>query len=207
MKLAIVGATGRVGSVIVTEALERGHSVTAVSRNTEKLPSHAHLVAKAGDIHKPRELAAIMAGHGAIIAAFNPALPEGREGFRRLIEAVHHSGVKRFVIVGGAGSLLTSEGKRYLDSDEFNPAWRGGASATAEFLDALRGEKELDWVMLSPAAVLAPGPKTGKFRLGGDTILKDAKGESRISLGDYAVALLDEVEKPKHHRARFTLAY
>jgi putative NADH-flavin reductase len=207
MKLAIIGATGRVGQVVLNEALERGHTVTAVARNTDKLPKHAHLTAKAADIHKPGELAAVLAGHDAIIASFNPALPEGREGFKRLIEAARQSGVKRFVAVGGAGSLLTSDGRRYLDTDEFNPAWRGGAAATADFLEALRGEKELDWVMLSPAAVLEPGPRTGKFRLGGDTILKDAKGESRISLADFAMALLDEVEKPKHHRARFTLAY
>lgn len=207
MKLAIVGATGRVGSKLLTEALERGHTVTAIVRDPGKLPKHAHLVAKTGDVHKPKELAAMLAGNDAIIAAYNPGLADGVAGGRKLIEAAKGSGVKRFVVVGGAGSLMTEGGERYVDSPEFNPAWKPGALATAEFLDELRKEHELDWAMLSPAAVLSPGEKSGTYRIGGDKILKDANGESRISMGDLAHALLEEVERPKHHRARFTLAY
>lgn len=117
------------------------------------------------------------------------------------------AGVSRFLMVGGAGTLLLPSGERVIDQPGFPAEWKEGAQRTAGLLDILRGERELDWVFLSPAALLVPGERTGRYRVGKDHLLTGADGESRISLEDYAVAMLDEAERPRHHRARFTVAY
>lgn len=207
MRIALIGATGLVGTHILSESLERGHAVTAVVRNPDRLPAHPRLTAARGDATDPEALAALLAGHDAVISAFNPGADASGTGARSIIDAVGRSGVARLLVVGGAGTLEVAPGRRLLDQPDFPAQWKGGALCTADFLDRLRGEAELDWAFVSPAALLAPGARTGTYRVGGDRLLTDAAGESRISLEDYAVAMLDEIERPRHHRARFSVAY
>jgi len=207
MKIAIIGATGLVGTKIMSESLDRGHEVTAIVRNPDRLPMHPKLRAARGDATETAELASLLAGHDVVISAFNPGKDERGTGARSIIDAAKRSEVKRLLVVGGAGSLEIAPGKRLVDQPDFPAQWKDGALRTAAFLDQLRGETELDWAFLSPAAMLAPGERTGHYRIGGDQLLTDGDGESRISIEDYAVAMLDESERPQHHRKRFSVAY
>jgi putative NADH-flavin reductase len=201
--IALIGASGNVGSKILAEALNRGHTVTGIVRNPEKLPAHAGLTAKRGDVSDAKGLAALLAGHDAVISslhfsASDPVL---------LLQAVRDSGVKRYLVVGGAGSLEVAPGKALVDTPDFPAIYKGEASKGRDFLALLRGVTDLDWTFLSPSAIIAPGERTGKFRLGGDQLLVGADGQSRISQEDYAIALIDELEKPAHRQQRFTVGY
>ncbi len=207
MKIALIGATGFIGSGILSESLNRGHEVTAVVSSPEKLPTHNHLTPVKGDATDSEALTSLIDGHDVVISGFNPGKDQSGKGTRSIIEAVKRSSVKRLLVVGGAGTLEVAPGKRLVDQPDFPPEWKAGALRTAEFLDQLRAEKELNWVFLSPAAMIAPGERTGKYRAGRDQLLIGSDGQSRISIADYAVAMLDEVEHPKHERARFTVAY
>jgi len=207
VKIAIIGATGLVGTKILSESLDRGHEVTAIVRNPETLPMHPKLRAAKGDATEPAELASLVAGHDVVISAFNPGKDERGTGARSIIDAVKRAEVERLLVVGGAGSLEVAPGKRLVDQPDFPAQWKDGALRTADFLDQLRGETNLDWTFVSPAAMLAPGERTGHYRVGGDQFMTDSDGESRISLEDYAVAMLDEAERPQHHRKRFSVAY
>jgi putative NADH-flavin reductase len=213
MKIALIGATGFVGSAILKEALDRGHEVTAIVRHPEKLSPHPKLHAARGDVYNIEEVARLVGGHDAVISAFNPGWtnPEIYEqqikGTKAIIAGVKKAGIKRLLFVGGAGSLEVKPGIQSVDLPEFPKEWKQGALATREALNLLRQEPELDWSFLSPSADLSPGQRTGKFRLGKDELLKDANGQSRISTQDYAMAMLDEVEKPAHVRQRFTVGY
>jgi uncharacterized protein len=202
MKVAVVGASGRGGSRIVEELVRRGHHVTAIARNTEKIPTGANVTAKKGDVHDAG-LADLLKGHDAVISAvrFIQSDPE------LLIGAVKKSGVKRYLVMGGAGSLEVAPGKKLIDTPQFPDAAKPEASKGGIFLDRLRQEKDLDWSFLSPSALIEIGERTGKFRLGGDQLLTDANGKSRITFEDFAIALVDEVEKPAHIRKRFTVGY
>ena len=142
-----------------------------------------------------------------VISAFNPGNDESGTGTGSIIDAVKRSGAKRLLVVGGAGSLEVAPGKRLVDQPDFPAQWKDGALRTAAFLDQLVNEGRLDWTFVSPAAMLAPGERTGNYRVGGSQLLTDSDGESRISLEDYAVAMLDEIERPQHHRNRFSVAY
>jgi putative NADH-flavin reductase len=207
VKIAIIGATGLVGTKILSESLDRGHEVTAIVRNPETLPMHPKLRAAKGDATEPAKLASLVAGHDVVISAFNPGKDERGTGARSIIDAVKRAEVERLLVVGGAGSLEVAPGKRLVDQPDFPAQWKDGALRTADFLDQLRGETELDWAFVSPAAMLAPGERTGHYRVGGDQFMTDNDGESRISLEDYAVAMLDEAERPQHHCKRFSVAY
>ncbi|WP_375454301.1 NAD(P)-dependent oxidoreductase [uncultured Methylobacterium sp.] len=207
MRIAIIGATGLVGTKILSESLDRGHAVTAIVRSPDKLPTRPRLTAARGDATDPAGLAALVAGHDAVISAFNPGADASGTGARSIIDALKRAGVARLLVVGGAGTLEVAPGRRLVDQPDFPAQWKGGALCTADFLDRLRGETGLDWAFVSPAALLAPGERTGHYRVGGDRLLTDADGESRISLEDYAVAMLDEIERPRHHRTRFSVAY
>ncbi len=214
MKVALIGATGFVGSQLLSEALDRGHQVTAIVRRTERLPAHQNLTAKQADIMDTDALADLLAGHEAVIAAYNPDRETPGDVYERMvagaksiIEATKKAGVKRLLVVGGAGSLEVAPGQQMLDQPGFPEDWKAGASGTRQFLYLLKEEKDLDWTFLSPAAVLQPGERTGKFRLGGDQLMVDAEGQCRISTQDYAVAMIDELEEPKHTRKRFCVAY
>lgn len=208
MKIALIGATGYVGSKLLAEALARGHHVTAIVRNGSKLPPQRDALTLAQiDATDAAALAAVAAGHDLVISAFNPGVDANGNGTLAIIDGVKRAGVDRLLAVGGAGSLYLPSGQRVVDQPDFPAEWKQGALRTAAFLDQLRDEKKLDWVFLSPAAMLVPGERTGHYRAGKDQLLTDAEGESRISLQDYAVAMLDEAERPQHHRERFTVAY
>lgn len=207
MKIALIGATGFVGGGLLAEALDRGHEVTAVVLDPAKLPSHPRLKPAGTDVADTDALEAAIRGHDVVISAFNPGRDPDGVGRRSIIEAVKASGVERLVAVGGAGSLEVAPGRRLVDQPDFPVEWKEGALRTADFLQDLRAEPELDWTFVSPAAHLAPGERTGRYRVGGDRLLTDDEGESRISLPDYAMALLDEVETPRHPRRRFCVAY
>jgi hypothetical protein len=203
MKIALIGATGFIGSRILAEALQRGHQVTGIVRNPDKLPQNAGLTPQRGDVFDQAGLAKLIAGHDVVISAVHFLQSDAA----KLIGAVKQSGVARYLVVGGAGSLQIAPGQDLVDSPHFPAIYKEEASKGRDFLNLLRGETTLDWTFLSPAAIIEPGVRTGKFRLGKDELVADAKGESRISAEDYAVALIDEVEKPQHRRQRFTLAY
>jgi len=215
MNIVLIGATGYVGRAVLEEALNRGHRVTAVARNVDALPAHAGLTAKAASIGgDPAALAALLRGHEAVIASFNaggwknPNLrADTVAGYAQIVAAAKQAGVPRLLVVGGAGSLEIAPGQQVLDQPGFPDEYRGGAEAMRDVLNTLRDERELDWSFLSPAAHLVPGERTGRFRLGGDQLLVDGNGDSNISVQDYAVALIDELEQPAHSRRRFTLAY
>jgi uncharacterized protein len=203
MKIAIIGATGNVGTRLVNEALSRHHAVTAIARDTSKLTRRTGLSATLGDVTKPDALLPLLKGHDAIISSlrFQGIDPQ------QLIELARSSGVKRFLVVGGAASLEIAPGQILLDSPHFPPAYKPEASAAKAFLDALRNVKDLDWTFLSPSVFFGPGERTGKFRLADNTLLTAVDGKSSISYEDYAVAMFDEIENPKHIRARFTVGY
>ena len=213
MKIALIGATGFIGSGILREALDRGHQVTAIVRHTEKLPQHPNLVARRTDVRDAQETTAAVAGHDAVISGYSPGrdaadvYQEHIAGYRAIIDGVKESGVKRLLVVGGAGSLEVAPGAQLVDTPEFPEQWKPGSLSAREVLYLLRDEPELEWTFLSPSGMIAPGERTGQFRLGTDQLLTDAEGESRISVEDYAVAMLDELENPKHIRQRFTAGY
>jgi len=202
MKIAVIGASGNAGSRILSELTRRGHKVTGIARHPEKIAAETGVTAKKGDVYDKAGLAALIKGHDAAISAvrFSAGDP------RLLIEAVKASGVKRYFVVGGAGSLEVAPGVRLMDTPEFPSAYKAEAARGGEFLDLLRRENELEWTFLSPSAIVAPGERTGKFRLGRDQLLT-RDGNSRISWEDYAVAAVDELEKPAHIRQRFTVGY
>jgi putative NADH-flavin reductase len=203
MNIAHIGATGKVGGKILEELLRRSHKVTAISRHPEKAPPSANVTAALGDIAEPEKLAAIVKGHDAVISSA-PFLPGSSS---KLLDAIHRSGVKRYVAVGGAGSLEVAPGKLLKDSGQIPAEWLPVINEGAELLKLLRADRQLDWTFFSPAALIGPGERTGKFRLGGDQLIVGADGKSSISYDDYAIALVDEIEKPQHVRTRFTIGY
>jgi putative NADH-flavin reductase len=207
MKIVLIGATGYVGSRLLKEALSRGHHVTAIISNPGTLPADARLTTVAGDATNPQALATLVFGHDAVISAFNPKLDPDGTGTQAIIDGVRLGGVPRLLVVGGAGSLKLPSGERVVDQPDFPSEWKEGALRTARFLDQLRRETIVDWVFVSPAAELLPGVRSGQYRVGHDFLLLDDSGRSRISLEDYAVAMLDETEQPHHHRDRYTVAY
>ncbi|KRE16910.1 3-beta hydroxysteroid dehydrogenase [Bosea sp. Root381] len=203
MKVALIGATGHVGSRILAELVSRGHAVSAIVRNPEKVPAGPQVTAVKGDVFDRSGLAALLTGHDVAISAvhFSASDPS------LLIGAVKDSGVPRYLAVGGAGSLEVAPGVKLFDTPEFPALYLDEARAGGAFLDLLKAEPALNWTFLSPSALIQPGERTGTFRLGTDQLLVDAKGNSAISTEDYAVALVDELEQAKHSRRRFTVGY
>lgn len=213
MKIALIGATGFVGVALLEELLARGHQVTALSRDPAKLPARPGLTAVAADVMNQDSVAAVVKGHEAVVSAFNAgwANPNLYEDFLRGSDAItggtEQAGVKRLIVVGGAGSLYVAPGVQLVDTPEFPDQWKSGALAAREALNRLQPNRRLDWSFVSPPAHLVPGSRTGRYRLGADELMVDAEGHSTISVADYAVALVDELEKPKHSQRRFTVAY
>ncbi|MBM3115338.1 NAD(P)-dependent oxidoreductase [Jeongeupia naejangsanensis] len=212
MNIALIGATGYVGSKLLAEALARGHRVTALVQHPEKLQAHANLTGVAVKVQDTDALAAQLKGHDAVISAFsghaqNDVLGYFVDGFKSIVAATKAANVARLLVVGGAGSLEVAPGVQLVDTPEFPDQWKASALGAREALNLLRAEAALDWTLLSPSAMLQPGERTGRFRLGGDQLIVDADGNSVISVEDYAVAMIDELETPKHSRARFTVGY
>jgi putative NADH-flavin reductase len=212
MKVAIIGASGFIGSYVRDEALGRGHQVTAIVRHPEKMTvRNARLHVVKADILKS-DVEALVKGHDAVISAYSAGrsgsgiYDEQIKGYKAIISGVKKSGIKRLLVVGGASTLEVSPGVQLIDT--MNPEQiTQGMLATREMLYMLREEKELEWTFLSPAATIAPGERTGSYRVGKDKLVKNKEGESKVSTQDYAAAMLDELEKPQHIRERFTVAY
>lgn len=200
--VALIGASGNAGSRILKELSGRGHRVTAIARHPDKVAKLPGVTAVKADVFDKAGLAAALRGHDAVISAvhFTASDPQ------ILIEAVRAAGVKRYLVVGGAGSLEVAPGKLLVDQPDFPEAYKAEATKGGVFLDLLKEVTDLDWTFLSPAAMFVPGTRTGKFRLGKDQLLANAQGSS-ISFEDFAIAMVDELEKPAHTRQRFTIGY
>jgi uncharacterized protein len=203
MKIAVIGASGNAGSRITAELARRGHAVTAIARNPEKIAAQANVTAVTGDVLDQAGLAGLLAGHDAGISSVHFMASDPV----KLIGAAQESKVGRYLVVGGAGSLEIAPGSLLVDSPNFPAPYKEEASKGKLFLDALRGVDDLEWTMLSPSALFVAGERTGTFRLGEDSLLTASDGRSWISYEDYAVAMLDEIEQPKHVRRRFTVGY
>ncbi|MFE1951750.1 MULTISPECIES: NAD(P)-dependent oxidoreductase [Streptomyces] len=211
MNIVLFGATGMVGSRIAAEALARGHRVTAVSRSGgSPLPG---VTAAAADCSDPVKVGELAEGHDAVASALAPP----RDGSdptlpflalnEALVAGVRRSGVSRLVVVGGSGNLFAEPGRMLLDQPGFPDDYRGEALAHRDVLTYLRTVDDLDWTCVSPAADIAPGERTGEFRVGGDRLMTDEHGNSRISAEDYAIAFVDELERDAHSRGRMSVAY
>ncbi|GGF87791.1 3-beta hydroxysteroid dehydrogenase [Azorhizobium oxalatiphilum] len=203
MKIAVVGASGNAGASITAELSRRGHQVTAIARNPEKIAQLPGVTPVKGDAGDKAALAALIAGHDAVVSSIHFMQSDADV----LIGAVKQAGVPRYLVVGGAGSLEVAPGVKLFDVPDFPAIYLDEAKAGGVFLDRLKAEPQLDWTFLSPSALFFHGPRTGTFRLGGNALLTAADGNSSISFEDYAIALANEIETPRHARARFTVGY
>jgi uncharacterized protein len=203
MKIAVAGASGQAGSRITAELSRRGHHVTAIARNPDRIAKLPGVTAIAGDANDRAALTRLWTGHDAAISAIHFLVSDPEI----LIGAAKDSGVGRYLVVGGAGSLEVAPGVRLVATPSFPPQYKAEATKGAEFLDRLQQEKDLNWTFLSPSALFVAGERTGKFRLGTGELLTAADGRSWISFEDFAVALADEIERPAHLRRRFTVGY
>lgn len=203
MKIAVIGASGNAGSRITAELARRGHTVTAIARNPEKIAAEANVTATKGDLMDQPALTGLLAGHDAAISSVHFLASDPL----KLIGAARDSKVGRYLVVGGAGSLEVAPGVRLVTTPGFPVAYKAEAEKGAAFLDLLRAEKQLNWTFLSPSALFTAGERTGRFRLGTDQLLTADDGKSWISYEDFAVALADEIERPAHIRRRFTVGY
>ena len=201
-RIALIGASGNVGSRILKELSDRGHQVTAAARNPQNIPELPGVVPTKVDATDKRSLVDVIKGHDAVITALHFVGSDPQ----LLMDAVRGSSVKRYLVVGGAGSLLVAPGQRLLDQPNFPPQYFAEASKGAEFLEVLKKADDLEWTFLSPSAFFVPGERTGTFRVGDDYLLSTDKG-SIISFEDYAIAMVDEIESPQHIRQRFTVGY
>lgn len=199
--VALIGASGRGGSRILKELSDRGHHVTAIARNPDRISALPGVKAVTGDVFDEVGLTGLLRGHDAVVSAVHFTASDANT----LIGAVRASGVRRYVVMGGAGSLLVA-GSRLIDSPDFPEAYKAEASKGADFLELLKRGDDLDWSFVSPSAEIFEGVRTGTFRLGKDELLVGPDG-SRISFEDFAVALVDEIETPRHSRQRFTVGY
>ena len=213
--VVLIGASGFVGTAILNELLSRGHKVTAVVRNPEKINvSNSNLRIVKADVSDTDAMTEACKDKDAIISAYNPGwsnpdiYEETLRNYPLILGAAKQSEVKRLLCVGGAGTLFCAPGLRVVDSGAIPDGIMGGVKSLGEFyLNTLMHEKEIDWVFFSPAGTLEPGKRTGQFRLGKDDLIVDENGNSHISVEDYAVAMVDELENPKHHYERFTIGY
>ena len=203
MNIALAGATGNIGSRILDEALSRGHHVTGITRDPKKLSAREGLLVRKGSTTDFTGFTALLAGHDAAILS----LKWNENDIARVLEALRKSGVKRCLFVVGAGSLLRKDGRTHFDFMAEKGVQPPTSKPAAVALAAIQKVTDLDWTAISPPASIQPGKRTGKFRLGKDHLIEDDKGQSRISREDFAIAIMDEIEKPKHLRKRFTAAY
>ena len=217
MHIVLYGATGKAGSRILTELLSRGHQVTAVTRDTDKLAPNRGLTVQQGDLSHTAAMVEAIGGAEAIVSAYAPPADKPEQILavtKRLIDAVHQvsqqasssENAPRLIVVGGAGSLQVAPGVALLTTKEFPAEWRPIAEAHGKALELLR-DSSIDWTYLSPSAFFGPGERTGKFRLGQDEPLSTPDGKSVISMEDYAIALVDELEQPQRRGQRFTVGY
>jgi putative NADH-flavin reductase len=203
MKIAVAGASGRAGSEITKELSRRGHGVTAIARNPDRIAALPNVVPTRGDVRDQAGLTKLWAGHDVAVSSVHFLASDPQ----KLIGAAKGSNVGRYLVVGGAGSLEVAPGVKLVTTPGFPVQYKAEAEAGSAFLDLLQQEKDLNWTFLSPSALFIEGERTAKFRLGTDQLLADANGKSWISFADYAIALADEIERPAHLRQRFTVGY
>lgn len=212
MKIALIGATGFVGSAVLEELLRRQHQVTALARNPAKIAAREGLTVVQADAQDAAQVAKAVAGQEAVVNAYNPGwtVPDIHDQFligtRAIYAGVKQGGVKRLLVVGGAGSLYVAPGVQLVDTPGFPAEYKAGALAAREALNLIRNESTLDWTFLSPPILLAPGERTGQYRLGTDAPLMNGEAPGGISVADLAVAIADELENPRHVQQRFTVA-
>ena len=220
-KVALIGASGFVGSAILRELLDRGYQVEALVNHPEKIKvSTTALTVKKVDVSDEKSLTEALRGYDSVISAYNPgwANPNIYEdtltNYPKILEAAKKAGVKRLLRVGGAGTLFVKPGVRLIDTGTLPEAWVPGVKSLGEFyLNTLMNEDDIDWVFFSPAGNLGdmgakgPGKRTGVYRLGKDDMIFDKDGNSFISVEDYAKAMVDELAAPAHHKERFTIGY
>lgn len=211
MKIALIGASGFIGSAIRAEALARGHQVTALVSNPGRLQSAPQLEIVATDALDTDRLAGQLRGHEVVISAFSghaqgDVYAYYLKGIRSIVEATRGAGVARLLVVGGAGSLEVAPGVQLLDTPAFPAQWKATAEGARAALQLLREVNDLDWTMLSPPPMIHPGTRSGRYRTGTDAVIAGADGPADISVEDYAVAMLDEAQAPRHRRQRFTVA-
>lgn len=213
--VVIIGASGFVGTAIVEEALTRGYLVKGIVRNPEKVTiSNPNLKLIKADIMDAESLTELLKGEESVISAYNPGwtnpeiYDDTLKGYTSILKAAKNADVKRLLIVGGAGSLYVAPNVRVMDTSTFPQEILPGVKGLAKVLtDFLLPEKDIDWVFFSPAGNIFPGERTAKFRLGKDDLIVDNDGNSNISVQDYAVAMIDELENANHHQERFTIGY
>ena len=213
--VVLIGASGFVGTAILNELRNRGHKVTAIVRDAKKMTvSNQNLTIVEADVTDTDALKEAGKGKDAVISAYNPGWKDPHiyedtlKNYPLIVESAKQAGVKRLLIVGGAGTLFYAPGKMVMDADDVPAQLLPGIKSLGEFyLNTLRKEKDIDWIFLSPAANMTPGKRTAKFRIGKDDLVVDANGDSNISVEDFAVAMVDELEQEKHHKERFTIGY
>ncbi|RYF01910.1 MAG: NAD(P)-dependent oxidoreductase [Comamonadaceae bacterium] len=211
MNIALIG-TGFVGAAVLDELLQRGHRVTVLARHPQKLAAREGLTVVQADAQNAADVAAAVRGHDAVVSSYNPGwtVPDIYEQFlrgtRAILAGVRAAGVQRVLVVGGAGSLYVAPGVQLVDTPEFPAEWKQGALAARDALNLLREDTTLDWTFLSPPILLQPGERTGQYRLGAEAPLMNGDQPGSISVADLAVALVDELESPRHVRQRFTVA-
>ncbi len=215
MKTAIIGATGFVGAALTKEFASRGHQVTALARNP-KNTNEDNITWKTADIFDVNALSELLKGQDVVVSAYNPGwtnpniYDDAMAGAKAIQEAVKLSGVKRYIYIGGAGSLYIAEGLQLIDTPEFPKEYYAGANAARDYLNIIKEEKDLDWAFFSPAIEMHQGittGRTGKYRTGLENPVFDENQRSILSVEDLAVAIADEAENPKHRQQRFTAAY
>ncbi|ABS41387.1 NAD(P)-dependent oxidoreductase [Clostridium botulinum] len=211
MKIALIGSTGNAGKVILKEALSRGHEVIAIARDVSKIKdTNENLTVMQGDILKLDTLEDKLEEVDVLVSAFGPKVGKEDtliEATNNLITLAKKLNVKRLVVMGGAGSLKVQGDVELVNTEGFPEDWKPIALAHSKSLDIYRNEKEVNWAYLSPAALISSGVRTGEYSVGDEYLVVDEKGESKISFEDFAVAMIDEIENPKHIRSRFTVAY
>lgn len=213
--VVLIGASSFVGTAILNELLNRGHKVTAIVRDPAKVTaSNPNLKVIQADVTDTDVLIEASKGKDAVISAYNPGwknpniYEETLKNYPLIVDSVKKAGVERLLIVGGAGTLFYAPGKMVMDADDVPAKLLPGIKSLGEFyLNTLRKENDIDWIFLSPAANMTPGERTGKFRIGKDDLVVDVNGDSNISVEDYAVAMVDELEQKKYHKERFTIGY
>lgn len=217
MKVALIGASGFVGTAILKEALNRGHEVTAIVRNPENIAvHHEHLTIVKADVLDTEQVTKAVSGADAVISAYNPGwsnpdiYAEFLKGSQSIQAGTKAAGIKRYIVIGGAGSLEVAPGVQAVDTPDFPAAIKPGASAARDYHNILKEEQDLDWTFFSPAFEMHQGTsgiRKGVYRTGLDNPVFDADGRSILSVEDLALVIIDELEQPKHIKQRFTAAY
>jgi len=216
MNIALIGATGFVGTPLLEELLNRGHQVTALARDPAKLAPRPGLRVARADAFDAVQVAQALEGQQALVSAYNPGWSDPElydrflAGHRAIVAAARRASIGRLLVVGGAGSLYVAPGVQLVDTPSFTdhvpPNIVPGAKAARDALAEMQADDALDWVFVSPPAMLQPGPRSGRYRVGADQLLMAGDAPAGISVADLAVAIVDELETPRHHRRRFTVA-